>query len=97
MKKAIGMIETVGFIPMVEAVDAVTKAAPVNFLRWETAGSGMVTAFFDGDVAAVKAAIDLGAEAAGRLGKVVAAQVIPNPSDELALFYAPAKGSKASL
>jgi microcompartment protein CcmL/EutN len=93
MKKAIGMIETVGFIPALEAIDAVCKAAPVNFLRWETAGSGMVTTFFDGDVAAVKAAVDTGAEAAGRLGKVIAAQVIPNPSDELALFYTPSKKS----
>jgi ethanolamine utilization protein EutM len=86
MKKALGMIETIGFVPMLEATDTACKAAHVVFLHWEPAGSGMVTAFFEGEVAAVKAAVDAGAEAAAKLGKVVAAQVIPNPYEDLEAF-----------
>ena len=86
MKKALGMIETVGFVPMLEAADAACKAAHVDFLHWEPAGAGLVTAFIEGEVAAVKAAVDAGAEAAAKLGKVVAAQVIPNPYEDLDAF-----------
>lgn len=86
MKKALGMIETIGFVPMLEAADAACKAAHVEFLHWEPAGSGMVTVFVEGEVAAVKAAVDAGAEAAAKLGKVVAAQVIPNPYEDLDAF-----------
>jgi microcompartment protein CcmL/EutN len=91
MKKALGMIETIGFVPMLEATDAACKTAEVAFKHWEPAGSGMVTAFFEGDVAAIKAAIDAGAEAAAKLGKVIAAQVIPNPGDALESFYGKSK------
>lgn len=86
MKKALGMIETVGFVPMLEAADAACKAAHVDFLHWEPAGAGLATAFIEGEVAAVKAAVDAGAEAAAKLGKVVAAQVIPNPYEDLDAF-----------
>lgn len=88
MKNALGMIETVGLVALIEAVDAMTKSAEVTFLRWETVGSGRVAAFVEGEVAAVKSAIDAGAEAAAKLGEVVAAQVIPNPHGELAAFTA---------
>ncbi len=89
MKNALGMIETVGMVPLIEAVDAMCKAANVNFLKWEPAGSGLVTAFVEGDVAAVKAAVDAGAEAAAKLGKVVSAQVIPHPHEELSNYAEP--------
>ncbi len=81
--EALGMIETKGFIALVEASDAMMKAANVKFLGWDKVGSGLVTAFVTGDVAAVKAATDAGANAAGRLGEVVAVQVIPRPHDDL--------------
>ena len=95
MKKALGMIETIGFVPMLEAADTACKTAAVDFIHWEPAGSGMVTAFFDGEVAAVKAAVDAGAEAAAKLGKVIAAQVIPNPYENLESFTGKAKPPKA--
>ena len=65
------------------------KAANVTFARWEPVGSGLVTAFVEGDVAAVKAATDAGAEAAARLGEVVSVQVIANPHEDLSVFTAP--------
>jgi ethanolamine utilization protein EutM len=81
--EALGMIETKGFISLVEATDAMMKAANVQFLGWDKVGSGLVTAFVTGDVAAVKAATDAGATAAGRIGEVVSVQVIPRPHDDL--------------
>ena len=81
--EALGMIETKGFIALVEATDAMMKAANVEFLGWDKVGSGLVTAFVTGDVAAVKAATDAGANAAGRVGEVVSVQVIPRPHEDL--------------
>lgn len=81
--EALGMIETKGFIALVEATDAMLKAANVQFLGWDKIGSGLVTAFVTGDVAAVKAATDAGATAAGRIGEVVSVQVIPRPHEDL--------------
>jgi ethanolamine utilization protein EutM len=77
------MLETKGFVALVEATDAMMKAANVEFLGWDKIGSGIVTAFVTGDVAAVKAATDAGANAAGRLGEVLAVQVIPRPHGDL--------------
>ena len=81
--EALGMIETKGFCALVEATDAMMKAANVNFMGWDKVGSGLVTTFVTGDVAAVKAATDAGANAAGRIGEVVSVQVIPRPHDDL--------------
>lgn len=81
--EALGMIETKGFVALLEAADAMLKAANVQFLGWDKVGSGMVSAFVLGDVAAVKAATDAGATAAGRIGEVVSVQVIPRPHDDL--------------
>ena len=81
--EALGMIETRGFVCMLEAVDSMLKAANVKMVGWDKVGSGLVTAFVSGDVAAVKAAIDAGAGAAGKLGEVVSVQVIPRPHEEL--------------
>jgi ethanolamine utilization protein EutM len=81
--EALGMIETKGFISLIEASDAMMKAANVEFLGWQKIGSGLVTAFVTGDVAAVKAATDAGASAASRIGEVVSVQVIPRPHDDL--------------
>ena len=81
--EALGMIETKGFIALVEATDAMMKAANVDFVGWDKIGSALVTAFVTGDVAAVKAATDAGAAAAARLGEVVSVQVIPRPHEDL--------------
>ena len=83
VNEALGMIETKGFIALVEAVDAMMKAANVKFLGWDNVGSGLVSAFVSGDVAAVKAATDAGAAAAGRVGQVMSVQVIARPHDDL--------------
>ena len=83
INEALGMIETKGFVALVEASDAMMKAANVNFLGWDKVGAGLVSAFVTGDVAAVKAATDAGAAAAGRVGEVVSVQVIPRPHDDL--------------
>ena len=69
--EALGMIETRGFVSLVEATDAMLKAANVQFLGWDKVGSGLVSVFVTGDVAAVKAATDAGAAAGGRIGEVV--------------------------
>ena len=81
--EALGMIETKGLVPLVEASDAMLKAANVTLIGWQKIGSGMVTAFIVGDVAAVKAAVDAGAAAAGRIGEVVGVQVIPRPTEDI--------------
>jgi len=81
--EALGMIETKGFVTLVEASDAMMKAANVQFMGWQKIGSGLCTAFVTGDVAAVKAATDAGAQAGGRIGEVVSVQVIPRPHDDL--------------
>lgn len=91
--EALGMIETKGFIALVEATDAMIKAANVQFVGWDKVGSALVTAFITGDVAAVKAAIDAGTAAASRIGEVVAAQVIPRPHDDLGVVL-PARAAK---
>src|SRR5262252_6140267 len=76
--EALGMIETKGLVPLVEASDAMLKSANVTLIGWQKIGSGMVTALVVGDVAAVKAAVD-----AGRVGEVVGVQVIPRPHEDL--------------
>lgn len=81
--QALGMVETRGLVALVEAADAMVKAANVELIGWDKVGSGMVTAFVRGDVAAVKAATDAGAAAAARLGEVISVHVIPRPHDEL--------------
>ncbi|MCC5839530.1 MAG: BMC domain-containing protein [Opitutales bacterium] len=81
--KALGMIEAKGFVTLLEAADAALKSADVTLTGWESVGSGLVTAFFRGDVAAVKAAVDAGAAAGQAVGEVISVQVIPRPHDDL--------------
>ncbi len=81
--EALGMVETKGLVPLIEASDAMLKAANVQMLGWQKIGSGLVTAMVVGDVAAVKAAVDAGAAAAGRIGEVVSVQVIPRPHEDV--------------
>src|SRR2546430_13233868 len=83
MGEALGMIETRGLVAMIEASDAMVKAAKVTLVGWEKIGSGYVTALVRGDVAAVKAATDAGAAAARRVGELIAVHVIPRPHQSL--------------
>ena len=79
LNEALGMIETRGFAAMVEASDAMVKAAKVELVGYEKIGGGYVTAIVRGDVAAVKAAVEAGARGAERVGEVVAVHVIARP------------------
>jgi len=79
MAEALGMIECRSFAAMVEASDAMVKAAKVELVSYEKTGGGYVTAVVRGDVAAVKAATDAGARAAEKVGEVVAVHVIARP------------------
>jgi microcompartment protein CcmL/EutN len=79
MAEALGMIETKGFAAMVEASDAMVKAAKVELVHYEKIGGGYVTAIIRGDVAAVKAAIEAGARGAEKVGEVVSVHVIARP------------------
>jgi ethanolamine utilization protein EutM len=83
MADALGMIETKGFVAMVEASDAMVKAAKVDLVGYEKIGGGYVTCVVRGDVAAVKAATEAGVRAAGKVGEVVSVHVIPRPHDSV--------------
>ncbi len=80
---ALGMIETKGLTALIEATDAMVKAARVQLVGYKQIGAGLVTALVRGDVAACKAATDAGAAAAKRVGEVVAVHVIPRPHNDL--------------
>ena len=83
MAEALGLIETKGMVAMVEAADAMVKAARVELVGFEKIGGGYVTAIVRGDVAAVKAATEAGARAAQRVGEMVSVHVIPRPHDNI--------------
>lgn len=82
-KEALGIIETKGLTSLIEASDAAVKAADLKMIGWDKIGSGLVCGFFTGDVAAVKAGVDAGAEAAARVGQVNSVLVIPRPHEDL--------------
>lgn len=83
MPDALGMIETKGFVGMVEASDAMVKAAKVELVGYEKIGGGYVTAIVRGDVAAVKAATEAGSRAAEKVGELVSVHVIPRPHSNI--------------
>jgi ethanolamine utilization protein EutM len=95
--EALGMIETKGLVALIEASDAMLKAANVQLVGWQKIGSGLVTAFVVGDVAAVKAAVDAGSAAAGRIGEVVSIQVIPRPHGDVGSVLPSAARKTASV
>jgi ethanolamine utilization protein EutM len=82
-ENALGMIETRGFAAMVEAADAMVKAARVELVGFQQIGGGFVTAVVRGDVAAVRAAVDAGTVAAEKVGEIVSTHVIPRPHDNV--------------
>ncbi|MBV8125759.1 MAG: ethanolamine utilization microcompartment protein EutM [Burkholderiaceae bacterium] len=85
--EALGLIETKGLVALVEASDAMVKAARVQLVGYKQIGGGLVTSMVRGDVAACKAAVDAGAEAAKRLGELVSAHVIPRPHGDLEAIF----------
>ena len=87
MNEAIGMIETRGYVGLVEASDAMVKAANVQLVKSIPIGGALVTTIVTGDVGSVKAAVEAGKEAANRVGNLVASHVIARPSQELPKFF----------
>ena len=83
MGQALGMIETRGWVAMVEAADAMVKAANVEVAGWQQVGGRLVTVFIRGDIAAVQAATKAGADAAAKVGGLIAAHVIARPHESL--------------
>ncbi|HKA23587.1 MAG TPA: ethanolamine utilization microcompartment protein EutM [Candidatus Eisenbacteria bacterium] len=83
MEEALGLIETRGFVAMVEASDAMVKAAKVRLIGYEKIGGGYVTTIVRGDVAAVRAATEAGSTAAAKVGEVISVHVIPRPHPAL--------------
>lgn len=96
MKKALGLIETIGLVTAIEAADAAVKSACVTLVGYEnTRGGGKITVKLVGDVGAVQAAVSAGVAAAERVGKVYGQRIIPRPSDEIdALIAVVAHGQK---
>ena len=83
MQEALGMVETRGLVAAIEAADAMVKAADVVLIGTEKIGSGLVSVMVRGDVAAVKAATEVGVNSASRLGELVAVHVIPRPHADI--------------
>jgi ethanolamine utilization protein EutM len=81
--EALGMVECMGMVAMIEAADAMVKSANVKLVGYEKIDAGLVTAIVRGEVGAVKAAVDAGAAAGRRVGQVVAVHVIPRPHEEV--------------
>ena len=83
MAEALGILETTGLTGIIAGADAMAKAAKVELAGWDRVGSGMVTVFCRGDVAAVKSSVDAGAQAASKVGEVNSVSVIPRPDEAL--------------
>ncbi len=81
--EALGMVECMGFVAMIEAADAMVKSANVKLVGYEKIDAGLVTAIVRGEVGAVKAAVDAGAAAGRRVGTVVAVHIIPRPHSDV--------------
>jgi ethanolamine utilization protein EutM len=90
--KSIGIIETKGFTPLILAADTALKAASVDIVEWKQVGSGFVSFVMEGEVAAVRSAMDAAVDAASRVGEITSNIVIARPVDELSIV--PAKKTK---
>ena len=87
MNTAIGLLETKGLVGLVEAADAMAKAANVQIVKRVQIGGGLVTTVVRGDVGSVRAAVEAGANAASRIGELVASHIIPRPADGIIAAY----------
>src|SRR6478672_9021098 len=94
-REALGMVETKGFVGMIEASDAMGKAAKVRLLGYEKVGNGLVTMLCRGEVGAVRAAVDAAAAAAQKVGELVSVHVIPRPHDDLEKYLSKVQGTFA--
>lgn len=83
MSDAIGMIETKGYVGSVEATDAMVKAANVSLVKTVPIGGGLITVLVKGDVGSVKAAVEAGAKAVGKVGELVSSHIIARPHEDL--------------
>ncbi len=83
MSEALGMIETKGYVGSVEASDAMVKAANVSLVKTIPIGGGLITVLCKGDVGSVKAAVDAGARAAGKVGELVSSHILARPHEDL--------------
>ncbi|AFN73345.1 microcompartments protein [Melioribacter roseus P3M-2] len=83
MLEALGIIETLGFTAAIQAADAAVKSANIRLAQWVKVGGGRVSIIIRGDVAAVKAAVDAGVQAASNIGNVLSEVIIPRPSDKI--------------
>jgi ethanolamine utilization protein EutM len=82
-QEAIGMIETKGYVGSVEASDAMVKAANVTLVKTISIGGGLITVFATGDIGSIKAAVDAGAKAAGKVGELVGSHILARPHEDL--------------
>ncbi|HAC89312.1 MAG TPA: carboxysome shell protein [Planctomycetaceae bacterium] len=87
MQNAIGLIETKGLLALVEATDAMVKAANVEIVKRVDIGGGLVTTVVSGDVGSVRAAVEAGAGAAAQVGELVSSHIIPRPAEGLAKAF----------
>jgi ethanolamine utilization protein EutM len=87
MQNAIGLIETRGLVPLIEATDAMAKAANVKIEKRIGIGGGLVTTVVSGDVGSVRAAVDAGAAAATQVGELVSSHVIARPAEGVVAAY----------
>lgn len=91
--KSLGFVETRGLVAAIEAADTMVKSANVELVRKESVGAGLMAVVVQGDVGAVKAAVDAGAAAAKKIGEVVSVHVIPRPNQDIELFFKLKKAS----
>jgi len=96
MAEALGMVECMGLVAMIEAADAMVKTANVRLVGWEKIDAGLVTAIVRGDVAAVRAAVDAGAAAGRKVGQVVATHIIPQPHNDVDIGISVLKTGKTT-
>lgn len=87
MQQAIGLVETKGLVPLVEATDAMAKAANVKVEKRVDLGGGLVTTVVSGDVGSVRAAVEAGAAAASQVGELISSHIIARPSDGVIAAY----------
>ncbi|QDU56780.1 BMC domain-containing protein [Aeoliella mucimassa] len=87
MQQAIGLVETKGLVPLVEATDAMAKAANVTVEKRVDLGGGLVTTVVSGDVGSVRAAVEAGAAAASQVGELISSHIIARPSDGVISAY----------
>ncbi len=86
-ERAIGLIETCGFVGTTEAADAMAKTANIDIEQYETIGAGFTTTLVRGDLGSVQAAVEAGSSAADRVGELVAVHIIPRPHPDLQIYF----------